>query len=90
MDRRLLQGVAKKPDRGSFEPMYEALRRRRVSPDLAANLEGLLTEAEIRATMPMLAAWVSRQQLSRKASKLTVPADLLHPMMYNRVGSGWP
>lgn len=44
-----------------LEPMYEALQRWRVSPDVAANLEGLLTDAEIRETMPLLAAWVSRR-----------------------------
>ncbi len=46
-----------------LEPMYEALRRWRVSPDVAANLEGLLTDAEIRETMPLLDAWVSKRQI---------------------------
>ena len=48
-----------------LEPMYEALRRWRVSPDVAANLEGLLTDAEIRESMPMLDAWVAWQKTTR-------------------------
>jgi len=49
-----------------LEPMYAALRRWRVSPDVAANLEGLLTEAEIRETMPMLDVRISRRQTSER------------------------
>jgi len=44
-----LKEVMRLPDE-AIEPMYEALRRWRVSPDLAANLEGLLTEAEMHRT----------------------------------------
>ncbi len=57
-----LKGLMRLPDE-VLEPMYEALRRWRMSPDVAANLKGLLSEAEIRETMPMLDAWVSRRQI---------------------------
>lgn len=36
------------------EPMYEALERWHISPDVAANLEGLLTEEEISDAIPLL------------------------------------
>ncbi len=37
-----------------IEPMYEALQRWRVSPDVSAKLEGLMTEAEITEALPLL------------------------------------
>lgn len=61
-----LKEMMRLPDE-AIEPMYEALRRWRVSPELAANLEGLATEAEIRVAMPMLDAWMSRQPFAPRA-----------------------
>jgi len=44
----------------ALEPMYEALQRWQVSPELAANLTGLLTEAEINEeAMPLLETWLN-------------------------------
>jgi hypothetical protein len=57
--------VMRLPDE-AIEPMYEALGRWRVSPELAANLEGLLTEAEIAEAMPMLDRWVARQPFRKR------------------------
>jgi len=47
-----------------LEPMYDALRRWRMSPDVAANLEGLLTGSEVQETMPILGAWMSRREIT--------------------------
>ena len=37
-----------------IEPMYAALERWRVSPDVSGNLAGLLTDAEIAEALPLL------------------------------------
>lgn len=63
-----IKEVMRLPDE-AIEPMYEALRRWRVSPDLGAKLEGLLTEPEIRQAMPMLDAWMSRQPFAPREPK---------------------
>lgn len=43
------------------EPMYAALERWNVSPNVAANLVGLLTDAEIAEVLPLLEAGVQRR-----------------------------
>lgn len=44
----------------AIESMYAALERWNVSPNVAANLVGLLTDAEIVEAMPLLEAGVRR------------------------------
>ena len=43
-----------------IEPMYAALERWNVSPRVAGNLVGLMTDAEIVEAMPLLEARVRR------------------------------
>jgi hypothetical protein len=50
-----LKDLLRLPDE-VLEPMFEALERWRVSPDVAANLDGLMTEAEIQEALPLLKA----------------------------------
>jgi hypothetical protein len=52
---RMLKEMLRLPDE-AIEPMYAALERWNVSPGVAANLIGLLTDAEIAETMPLLEA----------------------------------
>ena len=48
----------------ALQPMYDALERWHVSPTVAKNLEGLLTDVEIREAMPLLDAGVSQRRIS--------------------------
>jgi len=54
-----LKEVLSVPDE-VLEPMYEALERWRASEDVAVNLEGLLTPAEIQEALSLLDAWSSK------------------------------
>ena len=70
----------------ALEPMYNVLQRWRVSADVAANLEGLLTDAEIRDTIPMLDTWVSRRKISEpelaeEGTFVTGIEDCYHDLM---------
>ena len=56
---RQLKDMLRLPDE-VIEPMYAALERWNVSPKVAANLVGLLTDAEIAEAMPLLEAGVRR------------------------------
>ena len=56
---RHLKEILRLPDE-AIEPMYAALERWNVSPNVAANLAGLMTDAEIAEAMPLLAADVRR------------------------------
>jgi hypothetical protein len=50
-----IKAVMRIPDE-EIQSMYDALARWHVSPDVAANLQGLLTDAEIAEAMPLLTA----------------------------------
>ena len=56
---RQLKDMLRIPDE-VIEPMYAALERWNVSPGVAANLAGLMTDAEIREAMPLLETGVRR------------------------------
>ena len=56
---RHLKDMLRLPDE-VIEPMYAALERWNVSPNVAVNLVGLLTNAEIAEAMPLLKADVQR------------------------------
>ena len=58
---RQIKELMRLPDE-VIEPMYDALQRWRVSPEVGARLEGLMTEAEIAKALPLLKgdAWPPR------------------------------
>ena len=58
---RRIKDLMRLPDE-VIEPMYEALQRWRVSPEVSGRLEGLMTEAEIAEALPLLKgnAWPPR------------------------------
>lgn len=56
---RHLKEILRLPDE-AIEPMYAALERWNVSPNVATNLPGLMTDAEIAEAMPLLAADAQR------------------------------
>ena len=59
-----LKELMRLPDE-EIEPMYAALERWRVSPEVAGNLAGLMTDAEIAAALPLLNnnVWPPRPKL---------------------------
>ena len=71
-----------------LEPMFEALNRWRVAPDVAAKLEGLMTEGEIQEALPLLRTdvWPPRQQtepddLDEDDSSVTGIGDRYHDLL---------
>ena len=72
---RQLKDSLRLPDE-AMEPMYEALGRWYVSPDVTANLEGLLTGDEIQDALPFLRADVRRSRREGLVSQV-VPSRLL-------------
>ena len=54
-----IKDILRLPDE-VIEPMYAVLERWNLSPNVATNLAGLLTDAEIRKALPVLEADVQR------------------------------
>ena len=63
---RQIKDMLRLPDE-AIEPMYAALERWNVSANVAANLAGLMTDAEIREAMPLLEAGVRRHSRGDEA-----------------------
>ncbi len=90
---RQIKELIRLPDE-VIRPMYEALERWRVSPDVGARLEGLMTAAEIAEALPLLrlGAWPPKPKPDGETDEETVLVagieDRYHDLLVGPCDSG--